>query len=204
MSNYVNIVLVVAAGWVAIGAGLSILMGRRGHNGFGWFVLGSMLGPLGLILAVDALRHEPAQEPARPVTGHAGGPVDVLVGYDGSPESIAALATVGDLLGERTGRVVIATVVSLDGIAAEERDAEKGLSRMASRVPTLPVATEVLHGRPSVALAQRAAGGGFDLLVIGTRGKGLTKGLMGSAASELVRDSKVPVLVVGNGHGGAA
>lgn len=208
MSDNVSIVVVLLGVWLAIGAALAVVMGRRGHNGFGWLVLGTVLGPLGLVLALDALRHD-GQDRLAPVTilgpvhGQAG-PVDVLVGYDGSPESAAALATAEALLGERAGRIVVATVVSLDRLGEEEREAEAALRRLSARAPYRAVAMEVLHGHPSTELAHRAVTGGFDLLAVGTRGKGVTRALLGSAASELARDSKVPVLVVGSGPGPAA
>ena len=33
-------------------------MGRRGHLGFGWFVLGALFGPFGVVLASDASRND--------------------------------------------------------------------------------------------------------------------------------------------------
>ncbi len=49
-----------------------------------------------------------------------------------------------------------------------------------------------------MALRQAATEGGYELIVVGTRGKGLTNHILGSAASELARDSKIPVLLVGS------
>ena len=40
-------------------------------------------------------------------------------------------------------------------------------------------------------------GDGYDLLVIGTRGHGATKALLGSTAVEVAESTKVPVLVMG-------
>ncbi|MGH9177670.1 MAG: universal stress protein [Acidimicrobiales bacterium] len=199
-------VLLIAAVWVAVGAVLSLVMGRRGHNSFGWLVLGTVLGPLGLVLAADARRHDEDREPAVVPAGLASagptGPVDVLVGYDGSPESAAALQAAEGLLGDRIGRLVIATVVSFDVVPDEQHRAEAALRRLTAHAGAVTPTLEVLHGHPSAALVQRAVAGGFDLLAIGTRGRGLSKALMGSAASELARHCKVPVLVVGAGGAG--
>jgi nucleotide-binding universal stress UspA family protein len=178
-------------------------MGRRGHNGFGWFVTGTVLGPLGILLAVAARRNSEGLRPV-PVEGRvpatAGtGPVDILVGSDGSPESAAALDAAVELFGERVGRLTVATVVPYGDIKEPERRAGEGLRRLtgsgSGRTPDL----EVLHGHPSAALRQCAIEGGYTVIAIGTRGKGLTKALLGSAASELARDSKIPVLLVGSG-----
>jgi nucleotide-binding universal stress UspA family protein len=35
------------------------------------------------------------------------------------------------------------------------------------------------------------------VIAVGTRGKGLSKAILGSAASELARDSGIPVMLVG-------
>ncbi len=201
MSEGLGFVLAVAGVWLAIGLVLSIVMGRRGHNGFGWLVMGTLLGPLGIVLAVDASRHEESLQ-AKPLAGAASpgggiGPVDVLVGYDGSAESSAAVDAVIGLLGERLGRLTVATVVPFGDIKQQERVASGELRQLRPR-PTGPApALEVLHGHPSAALSQYAIEGGYELIAVGTRGAGITKAFLGSAASELARDSKIPVLLVG-------
>jgi nucleotide-binding universal stress UspA family protein len=201
MSESLGFFMAVAAGWLAIGLVLSIVMGRRGHDSFGWLVLGTLLGPLAVVMAVDAGRNDERLQPAS-VAGRAaatagGGPVDVLVGSDGSPESAAAMNAAVDLLGDRLGRLTVATVVPYGGVREPERHATETLRLFAGpdarRVPDL----EVLHGHPSEALRQPATEGGYELIVVGTRGKGFTNRILGSAASELARDSKIPVLLVG-------
>jgi nucleotide-binding universal stress UspA family protein len=83
----------------------------------------------------------------------------------------------------------------------QERRAAQGLRRLADRTPGRALELEVLHGRPSAALRQRAIEGGFELIAVGARGEAMTKAVLGSAASELARDSKIPVLVVGGDKG---
>ncbi len=204
MSDSFGVLVAVATVWLAIGLVLAIVMGRRGHNSFGWLVLGTVLGPFGVVLAFDA-RHSLEQLRPVPLVGHvpatAGtGPVDVLVGSDGSPESAAAMDAAVELLGDRLGRLTVATVVPFGHIKEPERTAAEQLRQLvgasAGRVPDL----EVLHGHPSAALSQCAIEGGYELIAVGTRGKGLTKSILGSAASELARDSKIPVLLVGDQH----
>lgn len=201
MSNSFGLVLAVAAAWLAMGVILSIVMGRRGHNGFGWLIVGGLLGPLGVALAVNAKRHEEQMAPASlskgPTAPVGPGPVDVVVGYDGSQESIAAMDAVVELLGDRLGRLTVASVVPYDGGREPERRVTDDLRRLAQRSPGLVPDLEVLHGHPSVALREFAMAGGYELIAVGTRGSGVAKAILGSAASELARDSKVPVLVVG-------
>jgi nucleotide-binding universal stress UspA family protein len=204
MSDSFGLVVAIGVLWLAIGLVLSIVMGRRGHNSFGWLVMGTVMGPLAIAMAVDA-RHADKALHGAPV--HVGaqatqgpGPVDVLVGYDGSPESSAAMDAVVGLLGDRLGRLTLATVVSYDDSRVAERAATEQLKRLVGRAPGWAPALEILHGHPSVALRDHAVEGGYELIAVGTRGAGIAKTILGSAASELARDSKVPVLLVGGQH----
>ena len=52
-------------------------------------------------------------------------------------------------------------------------------------------------GDPATAIVERAASGGYDLLVLGTHGRtGLSHVLMGSVAEKVVRRAPCPVLTV--------
>ena len=193
-------VIAIAAGWVAIGLLLSVVMGRRGHDSFGWLVTGTLLGPLAVVLALDAGRRTEALQPANlrrgPPAIPSSGPVDVLVGFDGSPESRAAIDTVPALLGDRLGRLTVATVVPFGEIRERERLATEALRSLEGRALGDECDLELLHGRPAAALSQYAAEGGYALIAVGTRGAGITKAILGSAATQLAEKSKVPVLLV--------
>ena len=189
---------IIAATWLAIGAALSVLMGRRGHDPYSWFILGMFLGPIALPLAVYTDRgprrepHEVAQPPKGP------GPVDVLVGFDGSPEARAAVDAAAELLGSRVGRLTLARVVPAYCGPETEHVAVESLREEARRLLPLTAGLEVVEGRPATALTELAVAGGYELLTIGTRGAGLSTALLGSTATELARHSKLPVLLVGS------
>lgn len=199
MSNSLGLLVAVGCLWLAIGLFLCVAMGRRGHNSFGWFVTGTVLGPLAFVLAIDARRRG---EELRPAPVHltpaapGRGPIDVLVGYDGSPEALAALDAVPALLGRRLGRVALATVVPFDVGCEGERMAADALRTLGATLRR-HWELDVLHGHPSTALRAYATEGDFKLIAIGSRGAGLTKALLGSAAKELSVGGNVPVLVVG-------
>ena len=194
------IVIAIAAGWVAIGLLLSIVMGRRGHDSFGWLVTGTLLGPLAVLLALDARRRAEVLGPANlrkgPPAIPGRGPIDVLVGFDGSPESRAAIDAVPTLLGDRLGRLTVATVVPYGEIREQERLATKALRTLEGRAVAVECDLELLHGQPAAALSQYATEGGYSLIAIGTRGAGITKAILGSAATQLAEHSTVPVLLV--------
>jgi nucleotide-binding universal stress UspA family protein len=179
---------------------LAVVMGRRGHGPFGWFLIGAILGPLALPVAWRAIRDETSAT-ARPLERGvpAAGTLDVLVGIDGSDESARALRRVVDLVGPNMRRLTIATVVTFDEGSAQARQDEQGaiesLDTAAASVPQHDVGRVLLTGRPDEALVQHATENGFELLAIGRRGRGASKAILGSTAAR-VADGRVPVLIV--------
>jgi nucleotide-binding universal stress UspA family protein len=78
-------------------------------------------------------------------------------------------------------------------------DGEKAVSRVKKIGEAAGVEVEevVLDGYPSNEIIDFAENNNIDLIVMGTLGKtGLEKFLIGSVAEKVVRDSKVPVMVV--------
>jgi nucleotide-binding universal stress UspA family protein len=190
---------ILGATWFAIGMALALIMGRRGHDAYAWLVLGMFLWPIALFLAVYTDRSPHRHEPrilAQPPQGT--GPVDVLVGIDGSPESRAAVDTAIHLLGSRLGRLTLARAVPLYCGFELERTADQSLQVEAERLRPREVGLEVVEGHPASALTELAAAAGYELVVIGTRGAGLSRELLGSTAVALARHSKLPVLLVGS------
>jgi nucleotide-binding universal stress UspA family protein len=203
------------ATFACIGLVLALVMGRLGHSAFAWGVLGLVLGPIALLLALVVTRDEPS--PARLVASGApgGGPVDVLVGIDGSPESAAATTAALDLLGGRVGRLTLVAVAEIDDSPAgrqerarlrEElrRQAEAVRVRQQGQRRTVKAARPVIpelvlrSGQPAATLDRMAAEDGYGLLVIGARGAGLSRFVLGSVATRLAARASVPVLVIGD------
>jgi len=195
--SYTTVALLVAAGWLSIGLGLSLVMGRRGHDAFSWLILGTLFGPLGADFAFEARGEEntrPELVAARRSSGR--GPVDVLAGVDGSPESQAALLAAARLLGARLGRLTLATVIPYDAGVDRKRSARAMLEHQGALVGVGPQ-LELLHGRPAPILLERAVDDGYDLLVIGARGAGASKAFLGSTAVDVAEWARIPVLLVG-------
>lgn len=202
--SYGSLVLVVAVSWLSIGLILSLVMGRRGHDAFSWLILGTLFGPLGAIFALEARSEERLRPELLARRRSSGpGPIDVLVGIDGSPESRAALLAATSLLGPRLGRLTLATVIPYDCGFDRERTARALLQRQGEAVGGGP-RLELLHGRPAPVLLERATGDGYDLLVIGTRGAGASKVLLGSTAVDVAEWAKIPVLLMGDGSSAPA
>jgi nucleotide-binding universal stress UspA family protein len=192
------LVTLVAGTWLVIGLVLGLLMGRRGHGAWGWFVLGTLMGPFAVALAAESLRHP--EGPRRMVeAGESwGGPVDVLVGVDGSPEADAAAVGVIRLFGSRLGRVTLAAIVPYDSGRAAESQALTNLRRAARHYEPGAADLQILSGLPADELVHLAREDGYDVLAVGSRGSGRTKALLGSTAIRLARGTAVPVLTFGS------
>lgn len=100
------------------------------------------------------------------------------------------------LLGDRLGRLTVATVVPYGEIREQERLATKALRSLQDRTLGFECDLELLHGQPAAALTDYATEGGYALIAVGTRGAGITKAILGSAAARLAENSRVPVLLV--------
>ncbi|MBA2751569.1 MAG: universal stress protein [Actinobacteria bacterium] len=97
------------------------------------------------------------------------------------------------------GRVTLVTVIPFGAAKEDEQRAKAMLQEQVERMAGTP-GLDVLEGHPSAALERLAVEGGYDLLVIGTRGSGRKKALLGSAATEVAKQVTVPVLLVGADH----
>jgi nucleotide-binding universal stress UspA family protein len=142
----------------------------------------------------------------------AHGPPRVLeVGFDGFPQSWNALAHAQLLAGTCAAALRLIAVAEADavfgsadpamegavGVVSERRRLEQDLSTALEMLPTglRPLGT-VLPGRAAEVLAGEAEKG-VDLLVVGSRGYGpMRRAMVGGVASELMRTSPCPVLIV--------
>jgi len=207
MNGDMMLVLVLLL-WVSVGPILAVVMARRGHSPAGWGILGTLLGPLALPIAMDARGRRRDAGLAVLTTGsRRSGPVSVLAGIDGSDEAREALRRAVDLLGDRIGRLSLVTVVSYDALddrdmlADEEATAQLWMTAARASVPGIVPDEYVVPGPPAPALIRLAVEGDYDLVVIGSRGRGMTPRLFGSVAGALAASSPISVLVGGRGRG---
>ncbi len=207
MTTDALLLLVVLPLWVLTGLATALIMRRRGHGEYAWGLLGAVFGPLVIAFAVDAVRRErqAAAETLQP--GMRGpGPVDVLVGLDGSPESEEALGAALHLFDGRIGRLTLATVLDYDaaatGLPREVVDAARTRLEIHAATSAMPQPGMVLlAGRADEALPAYARREHFDVIVVGARGSGGSKAVLGSVAQTLARGTGMPVLL-GGGAGG--
>ncbi len=138
---------------------------------------------------------------------------NILVSFDGSPHSQKALAEAIDLACESRGRLTILTAVHqlppwLYGPASAGavsqlsidllREAEETLRSAADQVPDDVPLTKLLSRDPiRGALMHALESGCYDVLVIGSRGRGaVSSQLLGSVSHYALHHSPIPVLIV--------
>lgn len=135
----------------------------------------------------------------------------IVVGVDGSVESVEALRRAAELAVKFGSTVVAVCVwqypVSYTGTSAAwkpDRDAQEAADEVADQVfgrdwPEW-FSTDIRPGPPAQVLV--AASQSSDLLVVGSRGRGGFTGLLlGSVSSQCAEHAACPVLIV---HGSAA
>jgi nucleotide-binding universal stress UspA family protein len=200
---------VLILSWVVIGVAAAIVMGRRGHAPYSWALMGAVLGPLVVPLMISATRRErtsptaASRHPDVARTDPARDGLDLLVGIDGSDQSMGALRRAIELFGPFATRVTIATVLDYDaGLANAPRGEQErareilaSAARLAAGLLGREPDTVVLTGRPDEALVRHAQEGDA-LLVVAPRGKGASRVLFGSVASRLARGVDVPIAIL--------
>lgn len=204
------IIILVLVTWALLGAVIGLYEARRGHWHWLW-LLGAMAGPFAIPLYRQIQQNERL---ARPVPLNAGtersaSGVRVLAGVDGSAASLDAVQQATGLLGSRIGRLTLATVADYEinetvpgPLTPEQPWVNEPKELLAEAAASLhewlgfEPATVLLSGRPADALQAYAATDDHDVIVVGARGRGLTKRLLGSCASQLTQSSGVPVLVM--------
>jgi nucleotide-binding universal stress UspA family protein len=134
----------------------------------------------------------------------------IVVGYDGSPASRAALARAAERAGG-DGRIYIVHAYSLpaDYIGAPnyQRLLDAALDQAQTRVARIEEEsgadlqgvtwqTEVMGEAPARAIADVARARDADEIIVGTRGYGRARALLGSVAHQLIHLAECPITVI--------
>lgn len=132
---------------------------------------------------------------------------EIVLGFDGSKGSRAALDQAIALARAFDTGVVVAFGYATNPMGGENRDEELGVRALASEVASeaerqiraagVPVEVELVHERPADGIIAVAIARSARLIVVGSRGEGpLTGAILGSVTYKLIHRSSVPVLVV--------
>ena len=137
----------------------------------------------------------------------------ILVAYDGSETAKRALAMAARIVGDEPTQLDVATVVAIPLLSEEqvasfssvlsmmESDAKDILAEASGLLSdagvTGHVETLLAKGVDAAAeLAKVAETGGYDMVIVGSRGLSGMKEYLGSVSHKLLGATKVPVLVV--------
>jgi nucleotide-binding universal stress UspA family protein len=132
---------------------------------------------------------------------------ELLVGYDGSDGSKAALKVAVDLAKQLGEKLVIVYAYEVSQFGGEVQDLAKTLHERGEQVNGDALATAkeagvdvesvVQSGDRADSLASLASERGASMVIVGSRGESPLKGLvLGSVAHKLLHLSTTPVLVV--------
>lgn len=134
----------------------------------------------------------------------------IVVGYDGSPASRAALEYAAHLAGE-DGRLYVVHACSLPGDWVGRPSYQRMLDielehargtidelrrQVGERVAGVEWEDEVIGDDPARAIASVAETREADAIVVGTRGFGRARALLGSVAHEVIHLASCPVTVI--------
>ncbi|GAA3070013.1 universal stress protein [Streptosporangium carneum] len=183
-----------------------VVVGSRGRGGFAGLLLGSVsLALAGHVAApVVVVRGKDVVEGDRETRG------EIVVGFDGSPESEAALEYAFQEASRRGARLRALHAWQLPvlttGIAAytpliedvsdgERRLAAETLAPWREKYPQVEVEEKVFYAHPVFALGEASAAA--DLVVVGSRGLGgFGSAVLGSVSHGVLHHADCPVAVV--------
>lgn len=141
----------------------------------------------------------------------------ILVALDGSKASNDALSFALDLADELSANIELLTVVppvflpaysinvlKSDAISEITKNLEISFRNILSKAkeearkthPKTNLSTRFEKGEPSEKIVDVANQGGFELIIMGSRGLGGRVSTLGSVSSRVVDESKCPVLIV--------
>lgn len=134
----------------------------------------------------------------------------VLVGWDGSPDAVAALGAAAGIVGDSAGRVVALAVLPPSASMEQPGPGAAGSEAAAARQsfeharhalllsPGTRMSLHVTRGQHAAqAICQYAADHGFDLIVLGRHGEGsLVPHRLGHVAETAARAGRIPVLLL--------
>jgi nucleotide-binding universal stress UspA family protein len=138
---------------------------------------------------------------------------NILVAVDGSGHADRALSEAIDLANANDGRLGILTaiprplswsttpmaVAAVESLGADlERESGEILAAAVDKVPeSIPLTKVLSHDPVRQALMTQLESGRYDLLVLGSRGRGaVSASLLGSVSHYALNHSPIPVLVV--------
>jgi len=129
----------------------------------------------------------------------------VVVGFDGSPTSRAALAWAAERAGDGGSLFVVYAFdlppdmlggTTYQHAVAEHKEHGRTVLASLPELPGVAVETELIGGHAGEAIATVAETRGADEIVVGSRGFSPLRGALGSTSHELLHRAGCPVVVI--------
>ncbi len=180
---------------------------RWGRDPFGWLLLSAAMGPIAIIALIGTRSAdvERQRRPSAPGTRKVPGRTRIVVGSDGS----AAGSRIADhILRDGSGNTEVILVCVLPHEAepgnSEQAGRERDASVAAMTGATLealgsggvPARIAVAFGQPGEEIVRLADREQADLIIVGRRGAGVSRALLGSVSDHIVKHATRPVLIV--------
>lgn len=196
-------------GLVAVSAFVVGLLARRwGHDPFGWVLLSAVMGPIvvvGLVGARIGERERPSRRRDQLSPRDRQRKFRILAACDGS--AYGSLIARGIVDHHPDAEVTVLAVLpkeSEPGPDQRSRMDHDGRVAAITKEPLaileragIPASIIVAYGVPGEEIVRCAEEDRPDLVMVGRRGVGLTKLLLGSVSDHVVRWTERPVLIVG-------
>jgi nucleotide-binding universal stress UspA family protein len=196
-------VLIWAAIVVISMIAIAYLATKWGRDAFGWVLLAAVLGPIALIALLGTRQSDlekPRQAESRGERA-AGIERTVLVAADGSAPAKRAAAYVAEIHDEGSEALLLTVMPHESKPAAggtsdeHERAIETAVRepRSVLEAAGVPVRVSVAYGSPGEEIVRCAAAEDAELIVMGRKGRGLSKALLGSVSDYVSKHAKQPV-----------
>jgi nucleotide-binding universal stress UspA family protein len=185
--------------WLCIvivsGVIVAYLAHRWGHDPFGWMLLTAVLGPIALIALIGT--HQSNRErPRAAVTpsGSTGGAILVAADQKGGEALARHVAAIW-----RGQDVVVLHVRPHEDRGRADAASDAAPSAVARELEAagVPSRTETRYGAAGEEIVDCARDIDASLIVVGRRGAGLTRALLGSTSRHVTEQAGRPVAVVG-------
>lgn len=195
---------------VIVSMAMNVLLAHRwGRDPFGWAMLAAGMGPMAIVALLgtrksDVAHPQPFEAGGQPSSA-AAGTRTVVAAVDSSDAGVHVARYICEhVVG---ARVELLTVLPREWHAVEGTVAEPDRQAHIDTATSAPlgllrkagIAANVVvgYGEPGEEIVRLAAIHNADLIVVGRRGAGLTKALLGSVSDHVVKCAERPVVIVG-------
>lgn len=180
---------------------------RWGRDPFGWLLLSAAMGPIAIIGLIGTRGADVERQRRPSVSGapRVAGRTLIIVGSDGSAAGPRIAQHIVRGLSQ-SAEVVLACVLPHEaepgGSEQARRDCEARVAHMtgatldALNSGGVAARTALVFGHPGEEIVRLADREQADMIIVGRRGAGLSRALLGSVSDHVVKHATRPVLIV--------